>query len=504
VLFAVAGLLVIICSLFNTLTLFVTRFRIRKKELALRKVCGASFGSLFALLSTEFLLMAGGAFLLGLCLIRPLLLPFRVISEVSTPVSGIYWELAIYSVVIILIALFVFLLLLFFFQRRKLNVSIRNSSKNLSRKISVAIQLIISIGFIFCTTVMMKQIHFLHHVDMGIDFRNTATVTIYPNNDLKIVEEQIKQIPEITATFTGQPSLMPKNMIRGTNLKDWDGKPVEAGELGVEAIFITKDYTEFYSFQLLMGVGIGESPINDEIWLNETAVKTMGWSVEEAIGKHIINSGGKEKTVLGVFKDIVVNSPVVPVKPTIFVRESESENSNEILLRYQPKSWLACKKHIEDLAQQEYPNSNLRLANAEEEYDNYIKSELMLSKLLSIISLVCILISVFGLFSLVSLACEQRQKEMAIRKINGATIRDILKLFFGEYMLLLVIGAVIAFPVSYWVMRKWIERYILQTDISAWIYLAIFITLGGIIVLCIGWRVYKASIENPAEVIKTE
>jgi ABC-type antimicrobial peptide transport system permease subunit len=254
----------------------------------------------------------------------------------------------------------------------------------------------------------------------------------------------------------------------------------------------------------LAGVGIEEHLTNDEIWLNETAVKTMRWSVEEALGKHIINSGGKEKTVLGVFKDIVVNSPVVPVKPTIFVRNFENESSNGILLRYQPESWVTCKKHIEDLAQQEYPNSNLFLANAEEEYDKYIQSEIMLSKLLSIISLVCILISVFGLFSLVSLTCEQRQKEMAIRKINGATIRDILKLFFGEYMLLLVIGAVIAFPVSYWLMSKWIERYILQTDISTWIYLTIFLALGGIIVLCIGWRVYKASMENPAEVIKTE
>jgi hypothetical protein len=71
-------------------------------------------------------------------------------------------------------------------------------------------------------------------------------------------------------------------------------------------------------------------------------------------------------------------------------------------------------------------------------------------------------------------------------------------------MLLLVIGAIVAFPVSYWLMRKWIERYVLQTGISAWIYLAIFFALGGIIVLCVGWRVYKASIENPAEVIKAE
>jgi ABC-type antimicrobial peptide transport system permease subunit len=507
VLFAVAGLLVIICSLFNTLTLFVTRFRIREKELALRKVCGSSFGSLFALLSTEFLMMASGAFILGLCAIHPLLAPFRDISEVSTPVSGIYGELAVYSLAIILISLLVFLLLLFFFQKRKLNTSIRNSSKNLSRKISVVIQLIISIGFIFCTTVMMKQIHFLHHVDMGIDFRKTAVVNIYPMDDSKVLDEQLKQIPEITATFTGHPSLMPKHASMQSSIKDWDGKPAEAKNLDIENICISKEYTEFYGFRLLAGEGIEEHHTNDEVWLNETAVKALGWRTEEAAGKHV-KLERKEKTVLvlGVFKDIAVNSPVLPVNPIIFAKNFDglSGSDNTVLLRYQAGSWKACKKQIEELAKKEYPNSNLNLENAEEEYESYLKSEKLLTKLLIIISLVCILISIFGLFSLVSLSCEQRQKEMAIRKINGATVKDILNLFFGEYMLLLVIGAVVAFPVGYFVMKKWVERYILQTEISAWIYLAIFLALGGIIVLCIGWRVYRASVENPAEVLKTE
>jgi ABC-type antimicrobial peptide transport system permease subunit len=93
---------------------------------------------------------------------------------------------------------------------------------------------------------------------------------------------------------------------------------------------------------------------------------------------------------------------------------------------------------------------------------------------------------------------------MAVRKINGATVRDILKLFFGEYLLLLVIGAVVAFPAGYSVMKNWIERYILQTTIDIWIYFVIFIAMGGIIVLCIGWRVYKASVENPIESLKRE
>ena len=102
------------------------------------------------------------------------------------------------------------------------------------------------------------------------------------------------------------------------------------------------------------------------------------------------------------------------------------------------------------------------------------------------------------------MSCEQRRKEIAVRKVNGATIRNILIMFVKEYMLLLTIAAVIAFPVGYVLMKLWLENYVERTVISAWIYFAIF---GGIMIVifaCIGWRVWQAARQNPAEVIKSE
>ena len=125
-------------------------------------------------------------------------------------------------------------------------------------------------------------------------------------------------------------------------------------------------------------------------------------------------------------------------------------------------------------------------------------------KLLSFVAVVCVLIAAFGIFSLITLSCEQRRKEIAVRKVNGATIRNILIMFVKEYMLLLTIAAVIAFPVGYVLMKLWLENYVERTVISAWIYFAIF---GGIMIVifaCIGWRVWQAARQNPAEVIKSE
>ena len=139
-----------------------------------------------------------------------------------------------------------------------------------------------------------------------------------------------------------------------------------------------------------------------------------------------------------------------------------------------------------------------------EEYGKYLRSEDALMKLLSFVSLVCVLISVFGIFSLVTLSCEQRQKEIAIRKVNGAQIRHILQMFFREYFLLLIIAAVIAFPMGYVVMRQWIETYVRQTAINGWVYVGIFVVVAVIILLCIIWCVWKAARQNPAEVIKNE
>jgi ABC-type antimicrobial peptide transport system permease subunit len=168
--------------------------------------------------------------------------------------------------------------------------------------------------------------------------------------------------------------------------------------------------------------------------------------------------------------------------------------------------WTSCSEKIRQLVEKEHPNVSryLELYNTEEEYEKFLKSERALIKLLSFVSAICVLICVFGFVSLVSLTCEERRKSIAIRKINGATAGDILSMFAKENFLLLIIGAGIAFPAGYLIMQRWLEHYVKQTSIPAWIYLAIVGVMALVIVLCVGWQVYQSRIENPAEVVKSE
>jgi ABC-type antimicrobial peptide transport system permease subunit len=207
--------------------------------------------------------------------------------------------------------------------------------------------------------------------------------------------------------------------------------------------------------------------------------------------------------VKGVIKNIYNLSPTISVQPFFYARNNERKFF--VLFQYREGTWKSCKDKIEQLVKKEYPevrSSMIYIYNAEEEYDKFLQSENTLLKILTFISLVCVIICVFGFVSLVSLTCEERRKEIAIRKINGATAMDILSIFFNEYFLLLLIGAAIAFPVGNYIMRMWLEQYMRQTSIPAWIYLSILSALVFVIVLCVGWRVYKASVENPADVIK--
>jgi len=517
VIFAVSGLLVILSSLFNYLSLFVSRFRIRQKELALRMVCGASGGSLMVMLSVEFMLTLLIAVLLGGMLTQWLHKPFLTLSGIQMDLPAIYSESLMYTGAVILISLLLFWLILFIFRKRSLNLSIRKSNRNLSRKVSVVAQLVISIAFAFCAIVILKQMYFLHHSDeLGFSFKNTGSVTIRettPKWD-GVLANYLKQIPEITQVVDadGMVDLLSPAVTESRTIGSWDDRPGDVATINIRTMYVSPKYTDFYNFKLLAGEMLTDDDSQAKVLLNESAAKVFGWT--DPVGKHFGDLGFYK--VKGVIKNIYNLAPTIEAKPFIFFKNTDIKGIevkwteppyyiHTVLFKYKEDTWKSCKEKIEQLIGKKYANSyHKNISNSEEVYDKFLKSENALIKLLSFVSAICIVICVFGFVSMVSLTCEERRKAIAIRKINGATVGDILSIFAKEYFLLLIIGAVIAFPVGYFIMKRWLEQYVKQTNIPAWIYLSILFVLALIIVLSVGWQVYKTSVENPAEVVKKE
>ena len=144
------------------------------------------------------------------------------------------------------------------------------------------------------------------------------------------------------------------------------------------------------------------------------------------------------------------------------------------------------------------------IVDCEAEYRKMLKPEYNILKLLGVIFVVSLLIALFGIYALVVQACEKHRKEIAIRKVNGARVIDILSLFFYQYMQQVVVAAIIAFPVGFWVIKRWLEQYSLQTEISFWVFLLVFLTTALLVTICVGWHVWQAANENPAHVIRKE
>ena len=513
VIFALSGLLVVLCSLFNYLTLFVSRFRIRQKELALRMVCGASGRSLLAMLSVEFILTLLFAVALGFAFTQLAHEPFLKLSEIKMNLFAIYSEAFMYVGVVIFVSLLVFWLILLIFRYRSLNLSIRRSntctlyevqSKKLFRKISVVVQLVISIGFAFCTIVILKQMYFLHHTDeLGFSFQNRGAIEWY-RSDGDVLANQLKQIPEITEVIhaQGMQNLVPLNGRTSTRISEWDDKPADAERLNVQIFLVSSEYNAFYDFRLVAGEMLTDADRLPLVLINESAVKAFGW--HDPVGKRFDNFF----TVKGVIRNVYNFVPTVEAQPSLYrtitpTNEATGGNAT-VLFKYHEGMWKSCKEKIEQLFEKEYDGLKRPIINSEEEYEKFLKSERSLIILLSFVSAICVLICVFGFVSLVSLTCEERRKEIAIRKINGATVGDILSMFAKEYFLLLQTGAVIAFTAGYFIMQRWLEHYVKQTSIPFWIYLAILCVFALVIVLCVGWQVYRTSIENPAEVVKSQ
>ena len=499
ILFSVAGGLVILCSLFNYLSLFITRMRIRSREIELRKVCGSSIGGVFILLSVEYLYIILLSGVLGMAFVEMALPAFKKISGVS---GNIYGESLLYFAGILLLSLF--LLVPFTIRRSHIR---NNGNKYALRKVSIAFQLAIGILVTFCIIVMMKQIYFLTNVDLGWERKDIASINLlYPDNDFETIADKIKQFSCTREVVSGHCCLLPKSSGFSHTFDNWDGKEDAAKSLDMLCLWNCEKTVPFYNLKLLEGEMVKPTETNS-IMINESAVKALGMS--DPIGKKLYQKD-RTWTIVGIIKDFHITAPTEPVQPYTLVSGDIlkgmgfSLGKGQILIKFHDGKWKELKNRIDSIFSREYPEVRYRLYNTEEEYAGYLKSEDALIKLLSFVAMVCVLIAAFGIFSLVTLSCEQRRKEIAIRKVNGATIRDILIMFVKEYMLLLVIAGVIAFPVGYVLMKRWLENYVEQTTINAWIYLVIAGGIAIIIFAYIGWRVWQAARQNPAEVIKSE
>ena len=510
--FSIAGILIITCALINYLTLFINRMRVRQREMALRMIHGANIRSLVSLLTVEFLLLLACAVTTGFLLIEICFSSFIELTGIDAAKSSLYGETFLFIGLISLIILTAIIGLLYILYHRSLHLSLRyntgRSTGTQLRRGSIVLQLLVCLSFIGCTVLINQQLDYLRHRDLGLKIKNRGSFSVMGDMDYTPLIRKIKELPMITEVM--QPDYYPivSQLTAIGQFDNWDGLDIPIDTPVPVKLFLGKeDFFRFYDITLLAGEWLDDLSTYEDIIINESLARRMGWSPQEAIGKHIIQSY-ITYTIVGVVKDCHYGAPTLPIPHTGFLVGEQMglmQRSAGILFKYKEGTWNECRKALEHLYQTECsPENILRLNSEEEVYNNYLRSEEMLTRLLSFASLVCILTAMFGIYSLVTLTCEQRRKEIAIRKVNGATVWSILFLFFREYLIMLCIAALFAFPITYVIIKQWILNYVRQVSISPLPFILIFIGLALTVIAGISWRVWKAANENPAEVIKNE
>lgn len=510
--FSIAGILIITCALINYLTLFINRMRVRQREMALRMIHGANIRSLVSLLTVEFLLLLACAVTTGFLLIEICFPSFIELTGIDTAKSSLYGEAFLFIGLISLIILTAIIGLLYILYHRSLHLSLRyntgRSTGTQLRRGSIVLQLFVCLSFIGCTVLINQQLDYLRHRDLGLKIKNRGSFSVMGDMDYTPLIRKIKELPMITEVM--QPDYYPivSQLTAIGQFDNWEGLDIPIDTPVPVKLFLGKeDFFRFYDITLLVGEWLDDLSTYEDIIINESLARRMGWSPQEAIGKHIIQSY-ITYTIVGVVKDCHYGAPTLPIPHTGFLVGEQMglmQRSAGILFKYKEGTWNECRKALEHLYQTECsPENILRLNSEEEVYNNYLRSEEMLTRLLSFASLVCILTAMFGIYSLVTLTCEQRRKEIAIRKVNGATVWSILFLFFREYLIMLCIAALFAFPITYVIIKQWILNYVRQVSISPLPFILILIGLALTVIAGISWRVWKAANENPAEVIKNE
>ena len=493
-LFAGAAILLAVCALVNYLTLFISRLRNRGRDMALRTICGSSSLQMGILLMVEYLLLLLGALVFSMIFIEVVLRDFVELAQIEIQRSTVYVGCGYLLLFIFGLATILSLVPILYFKQKTLRVQIEaepaSLGKNRFRIAGVCVQLFISMLFIFCATVMIKQMHYLIHADINIERKNIASLSVGGMKADQIMDN-LRQLPMITDIVPVVTPLYPTNAYLGrTEISGYEGN--ENIVIHAAVFYITPEVARFYGLSMKDGNENFELGNYNECFINETFAKQLEDS--NPVGKIFVRGG---LVIKGVIHDFCYQPPTEPDKPAVF-RKSHT-NTNYIAFKY-TGDFAACKAAIKKA----FEEKSIYLDDGETVYKSYVESELNLLKLLNIITLISVLIALFGVYALILQECERQRKNIAIRKVYGAQVKDILMMFFKEYMLQVVIAATLAFPIGYALMKRWLEGYSRQTSIGIEVFLGIFIGMAFLVMLCIGWHVWRAANENPATAVKKE
>lgn len=512
-LLVVAGILLMFSALFNFQNLYIGLFRQRIHEFRQRMIHGATNCQLILQMMFEQTCSVLVALLLGGCFIFLTFPWFSKLLDIvieTSPLLCLFAWCSLATVLCLLVANFVPCWRLV--RLIMSNLSARKTSRQtIFQRITISLQIAVSIVFIVAASVITMQMRFVAQKDLGFDpngiIQLSASNAKLADNKAALMQklETLPQIESISTTSFEPGQSAQTNLL--TSEVEWSGKDVHEKPV-FQWIPVGDKFVETFDLELLEGRWWKENE-KQKIVLNEEAVRTM--ELDEPIGAIVrispfqISSDGvaqmEEYEVVGVVKNFHSLSFRSPVYPSILRPGME----DIWYVRVVPGQ----EKEVIQQISASLPGINasltdVRLSLLEELYDHLNYSEQVGLKLFSILAIVSLLISLFGIYAVATTTTQRRRKEIAIRKVVGAKTRDIVNLFFHEYTMLVIIAGFIALPLAYHIMTGWLQGYAYHINMPLWLLVVILGCVIFVVLFTVLGQVLKAANSNPSEVVKSE
>jgi len=510
------ALFILLIACFNFTNLSTARSLTRAKEIGLRKVVGAEKQQLMKQFLSETILFALIALALAI-IIASLALPvFNQLSgrQLTFNLNNNYSLILLFVLLVvfvgILAGIYPAVILSSFRPVEVLKGKLPITAKGvLFRKVLVTLQFVICIALIASTIIVTKQLQFLKNKKLGFDKENVVIVTLPKDVDsarLQTLKNSIlnNQVISNAAMASSIPGVnIPVNQVN-------DGNTDLSKALSMQMLFTDNEFIRTMNIKTLAGRDFSSEYATDKtegFILNEEAIKKMGWqNPAEAIGKRfqwvrpdVVLKSGK---VIGV----VQNFNITPLKSAVqpLVLHYSPIRFQYMYVRINQLNASRAIDIIEKSFKRIYPKQSFEYSYLDETLNNMYASEGKTSQIFSYFSFLAILIACMGILGLSLYSIQQHIKEIGIRKVLGASVIRITSELVKDFLKPVLIAAIIAFPIAWVAMNKWLQDFAYRVNISWWIFAAAGIVALLIAILAVSFQAIKAAIANPVKSLRTE
>ncbi len=509
----IIGGFVLLLACINFMNLSTARSEKRAAEVGIRKAIGSARQQLISQFFSESLLVALLAFMMALLfaiLALPMLNDLSA-KQITIPFTNIWFWLACLSFILftgLLAGIYPALYLSSFQPVKVLKGPFRaGRMATLPRKVLVVVQFTVSIVLIICTIIVYNQLTFAK--DRPVGYSRDGLV-IVPMQSIDYLGKEDVLRNELKNTGTVAEVAESESPVTGISSNNggftWKGK-----DPGIEEKFgtltVTSEYGKTIGWQFKDGRDFSNSSAADSsgFVINEAAAKYMG--MQNPVGETIHwkskwNGVDKDFRIIGVIKDMVMESPYDAIRPVVF---RLGGNHNWIFIRINPQvSVSSALPKIAEVFKKIIPSVPFTYNFADEDYAKKFAAEEQIGKLTRFFSSLAIFISCLGLFGMAMFMAEQRTKEIGVRKVLGATVFTIWRLLSKDFIGLVIISLIIAAPIAWYFMSKWLQNYQYRTPIAWWIFALTGIGTVLITLLTVSYQSIKAALANPVNSLRSE